>query len=324
MKLDSYKFDALEISFQYSHDPVTTQLKQLERVLQALGNRTKYVGLLMMGAMNNDDVHMAMIKSISNSCPNLKEFYAAGLFIPSECFNAQTLRPFFGRLEKIVLQMGGFDGANTFADCKQLIEWHQEMFYGFDVNSKFLALRAINFSKVDEIDNVHLEPFLSKNPQLKSITLTRCTIDPAKHALLLKLKYLKALHLDCVGAAVGDTLTKMAETGVPLNIVGLFCCPWDSTLIKTFANFKDLRSLHLANITGLTDDCLVHLSSLIALTDLTLKFIENITMDGVIKLMSACERLSTVNLVLKKRQPSVPIGTISFLKLSKIVRKKRN
>lgn len=288
-----------------------------------------------MGAMNNDDVHMATIKSINNSCPNLKDFYAAGLFIRNKQFNEQTLRPFFGRLEKIILQMGGFEGVNTFADCKTLKEWTQEIFYGFEgdcLKFHFPELRSINFSKVDEIDNKHLEPFLLKNPQLKSMTLTRCTIDPkileliSKHVpkmeefsfnfrrslvhrsdmqknlkFLLELKHLKALNLDCIGVGVGETLMKMAEKGISLTRVGLFCCPWENKLIEAFANLKDLKSLHLSNITGLNDEFLGHLSkSLIGLTDLTLKFVKNINMDGVIKLMAECQRLSTANLGLKK------------------------
>lgn len=35
----------------------------------------------MMGAMNNDDVHMATMKTIINSCPNLKDFYEAAVLI---------------------------------------------------------------------------------------------------------------------------------------------------------------------------------------------------------------------------------------------------
>lgn len=288
-----------------------------------------------MGAMNNDDVHMATIKTINNSCPNLKEFSAVGLFIRNEQFNAQTLQPFFGRLEKLILQMGGFDGVNTFADCKKLKEWTQEICYGFKgkcLNFDFPELRFMNFSKVDEIDNEHLEPFLSKNPQLKSITLTRCTIDPKILELiskrvpnmeeiafnfrrslvkrsdmqkylkyLLELEHLKELNLDCVGVAIGDILTKMAAKKISLSRVGLFCCPWEHKLIKAFADLKDLKSLHLSNITGLNDVWLGHLSpSLIGLTNLTLKFIENISMDGVMKLLTECPVLTTANIGLKK------------------------
>lgn len=289
----------------------------------------------MVGAMNNDQVHMATIKSINNSCPNLKEFCAAGLFIRNEQFNVQTLQPFFGRLEKIILQMGGFDGVNTFADCKKLKEWTQEICYGFQgksLNFNFPELRSIDFSKVDQIDNEHLEPFLSKNPQLKRIKLTRCTIDPQILELiservpnveeiafnfrrslvkrsdmqkyskcLLGMAHLKTLNLDCVGAAMGDTLTKMAAKKILLSRVGLFCCPWENKLNKAFSDLKDLKSLHLSNITGLSDECLGHLSpSLIGLTDLTLKFIDNITTDGVMKLMTGCPRLTTANVGLKK------------------------
>lgn len=342
------------MSFQYSHGPMMNQLKRLQKVLRSLGSRTKYVGLLMMGAMHDDEICMETVKLINNNCPNLKEFYAAAFFIRNEQFNEETLKPFFGRLEKIILQMGGFEGVNTFADCKKLQEWTQEIFYGFNgkcLNFNFPELRSINFSKVDEIDNKHLGPFLSKNPQLKSMTLTRCTIDPqifeliSKHApnmeeiafnfrrslvhrsdmqknvkFLLKLEHLKALNLDCVGVAVGDTLMKIAEKDSSLNRVGLFCCPWENKLVKAFANLKGLKSLHLSNVTGLNDESLVHLSpSLIELTDLTLKFIENITMEGVLKLMAECQRLCTATLVLKKM---TTISTDRYNRLLEAIKKR--
>lgn len=287
----------------------------------------------MMGAINMDDIHMETIKSVDSNCPNLKTFYAAGLFIRDERFNHQILKKFFGRLEKIVLQMGGIDGVGVFANCKKLNEWTQEIFYGFQaecLNFNFPELQSINFSKVDNIDNQHLEPFLSKNPQLKRMTLTRCTIDTGILALIAKhtpameeisfnfrrslvrrsdmqknLKYLceleqlKALNLDCIGSPMGGILMKMAEKNRQLNKVGLFCCPWESKLIKAFADLKDLKSLHLTNVTGLNDECLRQLSgSLVGLTDLTLKYIENITMEGVIPLMISCQRLTTATLLL--------------------------
>lgn len=288
----------------------------------------------MMGEINNGDVHMSSIKSVNDNCPNIKEFYAAGLFIYNEEFSIQTLKPFFGRLEKIVLQHGGFGDVKTFADCKKLKEWTQENLYGFDgssLNLNFPELRSINFSKVDQVDNEYLALFLSKNPQLKSISLTRCTITPKilellsrhvpnieefafnfrrslvrrcgvqknlKH--LLELKNLKVVNLDCVGVAMGDTLMNMASYS-SLKRVGLFCCPWDNKLIEAFGNLKNLQSLHLSNVTGLNDECLEQLSpSLIGLTDLTLKFIDSIIINGVLKLMIECQRLTTVNLCLKK------------------------
>lgn len=289
----------------------------------------------MMVATNNDEVHMATIKAIDENCANLKEFHAAGIFIRNEQFNERTLRPFFGRLEKITLQRGGFGGVNMFADCKKLKEWSQEIFYDFDgssLNYDFPELRSIDFSKVAGIENEHMERFLSKNPQLKSLTLTRCTISPkilksiSKYVpnieeialnfrrslihrsdmqnnlkYLLELRHLKALNLDCVGVTMEDTLMKMAEKEIPSDRIGLFCCQWGSKLCNAFANMKHLKSVHLSNISGLNDECLRHLSeNLIGLTELTLKFIETITLDGVIKLITQCQLLTTVNFGLEK------------------------
>ncbi|KAG4075151.1 hypothetical protein HA402_006168 [Bradysia odoriphaga] len=287
----------------------------------------------MMGAMNMDEIHMETIKAVDSNCPNLQTFYAAGLFTRDKRFNHQILKKFFGRLENIVLQMGCVDGVGVFSDCKKLKEWTQEIFYGFEgecLNFNFPELRSINFSKVDNIDNQHVEPFLSKNPHLKSVTFTRCTIDTeilkliTKHVpaieeisfnfrrslvrrsdmqkslkYLCELEHLKSLNLDCVGAPMAGILKKMAEKSHSMNRVGLFCCPWESKLIEAFASLKDLKSLHLSNITGLTDDCLRQLTGSVAgLTDLTLKYIENITMDGVITLMIGCQRLTTATLLL--------------------------
>lgn len=333
--MQSNENDTLQIAFKFTLGDVAIQINKLQNVLQTLGSRTKSVGILMMGAMNNYEVHMTTIRSIKDTCPNLKEFYAARLVIQSEKFNVETLRPFFGRLEKIVLQFCLFDGMKTYAECKALQEWTQEMGYGFNgkcLHFRFPQLRSINFSKVDDIYNKQMEQFLSNNPQLKSIKLTRCEIHPGifeliwKHVpnveefafnfrrslvrrshmrenlkYLLELKQLKSFSLDCVGVAMGDAMMKIAEQNDSLNSVGLFCCPWEHKLITAFANIKGLTSLHLSNVTGLNDERLKLLSfSLIGLTDVTLKFIENITTDGVIKLITKCQRLTTVNLVMKK------------------------
>ncbi len=333
--IQSRRNNELDISLQFSLGSPIAQLKRLQQILRAVGVHVKSVGILMMGAMCAYDVHNETVKSIDIGCPNLKKFYAAGLSLHKKQFNDTTMKLFFGRLEEIILQMCQVEGLNTFADCKKLKEWRQEIFYGFNgkcLNFNFPELRYINFSKVDEIDNQHLVPFLSKNPQLKSMTLTRCTIDPkileliSKHVPaieelafnfrrslvhrhdmqknvkhLLKLERLKALNLDCVGVAIGDTLMKMADKNSPLNRVGIFCCPWEKKLIKAFANLKNLKSLHLSNVTGLNDESLGLLTpSLIGLTNLTLKFIKNVTIDGVLTLMAQCQHLTTATLCLKK------------------------
>lgn len=330
------------------------QVKRLEQILRALGRRTNSISLLMVEVPNMQEIHIATIETIHQNCINLKKFYSGALRINDNRFCEQTFRPLLGRLERIDMQMGVVRGANTFADCRKLKEWKLEIFYGFNgdsLNFHFPELRSVNFSKVDEIDNKHLEPFLMKNPQLKNIILTRCAIDTnilallAKHVpaveeiamnfrrslvkrsdmqknlkYLIELKQLKALNLDCMGQIVGNTLTKMTETGSALNRIGLFCVQWDNKIVNALANLKDLKSLHLCNIVGLNDERLALLSTnLNGLNDLTLKFIRNITMTGVMKLMAECQRLTTANLVFEKM---TPISTDRYMKLLEAIEKR--
>lgn len=324
------------MTIQFSHGSLKIQLKRLEDVLRAIGEHLNYIGLLLMGAMNDSETHKAAVNLIISHCPNLKEFYAAAMYINDKNFNSSILRPLFGRLEQIHLQMSSLNGANDlFANCKNLKGWTQEIMYGFDgqrLNFNFPNLELINFSKVDGIDNKTVGQFLSKNAQLKYIELTRCAIDPnilkllAEHApnieklsfnfrrsliersdmgrnlkYLLELKHLRALNLDCCGTPMADALTDMAVKHIPLERVGLFCCPWQNAFISCFENMNALESLNLTNVTGLNDEYLELLSkSLTQLQDLTLKYINQITIDGVIRLVSVTNRLVQMQLCLNK------------------------
>lgn len=324
------------MTIQFSKTSVTQQLNRLEVALQALGQSITYIGLIMMGAINDEVTHKATLNSVILHCPNLKALYAAALYIKDQQFASLTLKPFFGRLEKITLQMSTLDGTNDiFSDCKNLKQWHQQILYGFDarrLNFNFPKLETIIFSKVDNIDNETLTPFLMKNPQLKRIDLTRCAINPtilmllAKHVpnleafafnfrrqlinqndmlenlkYLLEMQHLWAINLDCCGIPVAGTILKIGEKKIPLERVGLFCCPWQNMFIKSFASLKDLKSLTLANIEGLTDDYLGNLSeSLSQLVDLTLKYNKRVTINGVIKLVNGAKRLTDINLCLEK------------------------
>lgn len=218
----------------------------------------------MMGAMNDEKIHKATIQQIISHCSNVKEFYAAALHIKDKQFNSLILRPFFGRLEQIVFQHSQFGDSNDlFADCKKLKVWNLEIMYGFErdfINFNFHDLEIVTFSKVDNIDNENLARFFSKNPQLKKIEVTRCTITPkiikllaeyvpnieqfafnfrrslmkrsdmAKNLkYLLELQHLTALNLDCCGVPLADTLAVMVEKNIPLERVGLFCCPWQDS-----------------------------------------------------------------------------------------------
>jgi len=67
--------------------------------------------------------------------------------------------------------------------------------YGFDgdhLNYSFPELNTLKLSKVDEIDEDHLDQFLSKNPQLKKIEVTRCAIKP--NVLHLLAKYVPSIE----------------------------------------------------------------------------------------------------------------------------------
>jgi len=92
----------------------------------------------------------------------------------------------------------------------------------------------------------------------------------------------------------------MAAKKIPLQRVGLFCCPWQNKLIDAFGDMS-LTSLNLTNITGITDDHLLSMSKkLNQLTDLCLKYNNDITINGVINFVRGVHQLTTIQLCLKK------------------------